>query len=149
MYFRVFWNQRAVSVTQRRPVAAEPEHVPVREGVYGDRVAAVEPGGIELIHWITPFLAVVPLDYWLRRGDYAEREFFDRRRQRWRAPLAMAAGIAASVPFWDQGHPIPVGWFPKHYPQIGDLSFFVGFTVTAVIYLALNERAVRRRLVSP
>lgn len=98
MYFRVFWNQRAVSVTQRRPVAAEPEHVPVREGVYGDRVAA---------------------------------------------------GIAASVPFWDQGHPIPVGWFPKHYPQIGDLSFFVGFTVTAVIYLALNERAVRRRLVSP
>jgi len=112
---------------------AEPEHVPVREGVYGDRVAAVEPGGIELIHWITPFLAVVPLDYWLRRGDYAEREFFDRRRQRWRAPLAMAAGIAASVPFWDQGHPIPVGWFP----------------VTAVIYMALNARAVRRRLVSP
>jgi hypothetical protein len=45
----------------------------------------------------------------------------------------MAAGITASVPFWDQGHPIPVGWFP----------------VTAVIYLALNARAVRRRLVSP
>lgn len=41
--------------------------------------------------------------------------------------------MAASVPFWDQGHPIPVGWFAKHYPQIGDLSVFVGFTVTAVV----------------
>lgn len=95
MYFRVFWNQRAVSVTPRRPVAAEPEHVPVREGVCGDRVAA---------------------------------------------------GIAASVPFWDQGHPIPVGWFPKHYPQIGDLSFFVGFVIAATVYLALNTDRIRLRL---
>src|SRR5207248_1308298 len=30
-------------------VATEPAGVPVREGVYGDRVAAVEPGGVELI----------------------------------------------------------------------------------------------------
>jgi purine-cytosine permease-like protein len=30
-------------------VAAESAGVPIREGVYGDRVGAVEPGGIELI----------------------------------------------------------------------------------------------------
>jgi NCS1 family nucleobase:cation symporter-1 len=88
----------------------------------------------------------VLLDYWLRRGEYDEREFFDRRRLRWRAPLAMAVGMAASVPFWDQGHPIPVGWFPKHYPQIGDLSFFVGFAVAGLVYLALNTNAVRKAI---
>jgi nucleobase:cation symporter-1, NCS1 family len=114
--------------------------------------AQVGPGShyenflLAISYWITPFLAVVLLDYWLRRGDYHEREFFDRRRLRWRAPLAMLAGMAASVPFWDQGHPIPLGYFPKHDPQIGDLSFFVGFTVAAVVYLALEAAAVRDRM---
>jgi NCS1 family nucleobase:cation symporter-1 len=51
--------------------------------------------------------------------------------------------MAASIPFWDQGHPMPVGYFPKHYPQVGDLSFFVGFAVAGLLYLALNARAVR------
>ena len=111
--------------------------------------AQVGPGShyenflLAITYWITPYLAVVLVDYWLRRGAYDEPEFFDRRRLRWRAPLAMAAGMAASVPFWDQGHPIPLGWFPKHYPQIGDLSFFVGFTVAALVYLALNATALR------
>jgi nucleobase:cation symporter-1, NCS1 family len=114
--------------------------------------AQVGPGShyenflLAITYWITPFLAVVLLDYWLRHGSYDEREFFERRRLRWRAPLAMAVGMAASVPFWDQGHPIPLGWFPKHHPQIGDLSFFVGFAIAAVVYLALNARAVPVRL---
>src|SRR5918911_1273907 len=74
--------------------------------------AQVGPGShyenflLAISYWITPFLAVVLLDYWLRQGNYQEREFFDRRRLRWRAPLAMLAGMAASIPFWDQGHPI-------------------------------------------
>ncbi len=114
--------------------------------------AQVGPGShyenflLAITYWITPYLAVVLLDYWLRRGAYEEREFFDRRRLRWKAPLAMATGIAASIPFWDQAHPIPLGYFPKHYPQLGDLSFFVGFTVAAVVYLALNADPVRSRL---
>src|SRR6266704_3062447 len=114
--------------------------------------AQVGPGShyenflLAITYWITPYLAVVLLDYWLRRGAYDEREFFDRRRLRWKAPLAMAAGIAASVPFWDQGHPIPLGYFPKNYPQIGDLSFFVGFVVAATFYLGLNTDRIRRRL---
>jgi len=75
-----------------------------------------------------------------------EREFFDRTRLRWKAPLAMLAGMAASVPFWDQGHPIPLGYIPKHHPAVGDLSFFVGFAVAALVYLALNARSVQARL---
>ena len=114
--------------------------------------AQVGPGSkyenflLAIAYWITPYLAVVLLDYWLRRGDYLEREFFDTGRRFWKAPLAMAAGIAASIPFWDQGHPIPLGYFPKHYPQIGDLSFFVGFVIAATLYLALNTSRLRQRL---
>jgi purine-cytosine permease-like protein len=113
--------------------------------------AQVGPGShyenflLAITYWITPYLAVVLLDYWLRRGDYGEREFFDRRRRCWKAPLAMAAGIGASVPFWDQGHPIPLGVVPKNYPEVGDLSFFVGFAVAAAVYLVLNARTLRSR----
>jgi nucleobase:cation symporter-1, NCS1 family len=114
--------------------------------------AQVGPGShyenflLAITYWITPYLAVVLLDYWLRHGSYDEREFFDRRRLRWKAPLAIATGIVASIPFWDQGHPIPLGYFPKHYPQVGDLSFFVGFIVAAVVYVALNADPIRNRL---
>ena len=114
--------------------------------------AQVGPGSkyenflLAISYWITPYLAIVLLDYWLRRGAYEEREFFDTHRHLWKGPLAMAAGIAASFPFWDQGHPIPLGYFPKHYPQIGDLSFFVGFVVAAVLFLVFNANRVRRRL---
>jgi purine-cytosine permease-like protein len=114
--------------------------------------AQVGPGSkyenflLAIAYWITPYLAVVLLDYWLRRGAYQEREFFDTKRLFWKAPLAMAAGIAASIPFWDQGHPIPLGYFPKHYPQIGDLSFFVGFVISAAVYLALNTGRIRHRV---
>ena len=113
--------------------------------------AQVGPGShyenflLAIAYWITPYLAVVLIDYWLRRGVYDEREFFDRGRRCWKAPLAMAAGIGASVPFWDQGHPIPLGAVPKNYPEVGDLSFFVGFAVAALVYLALNLRMLRTR----
>src|SRR4051794_14222144 len=70
-------------------------------------------------YWITPFLAVVLVDYFVfrRGGNYDEHEFFDTRRRLWQAPLSMALGIAASIPFlaqqppflrsFAQGHPRP------------------------------------------
>src|SRR3954447_927269 len=97
-------------------------------------------------YWITPFLAVVLIDYFLRRGRYDEREFFDAARRLWHAPLAMALGIAASYPFWDQQPPF-LGPYAKHHPGIGDLSFLVGFVVAGLVYFGLS--ATRRRTVAP
>jgi purine-cytosine permease-like protein len=92
---------------------------------------------LAISYWITPFLAVVLIDYFVfRRGRYDEHEFFDTRRRLWQAPLAMAAGIAASIPFWDQQPPF-LGSFAKHHPGAGDLSFVVGFAVSGVVYLVV------------
>jgi hypothetical protein len=33
---------------------------------------------------------------------------------------------------------------PKHQPTLGDLSFFIGFTIAAVVYLALKPARSRR-----
>lgn len=134
---------------QRRAIVA------LSTGVLGFIVALVghtSPGGnyenflLLIAYWITPFLAVVLVDYWLRRGEYDEALFFDRRYRPWQGAVSMLAGIAASVPFWNQT--LFLGPVPRARPELGDLSFFVGFVVTAVVYYALVA-GMRRRAGAP
>ena len=51
----------------------------------------------------------------------------------------MAAGILVSVPFWNQA--LWHGPVVDALPQLGDLSFIVGFVVATVVYYALNRGA--------
>ena len=90
-------------------------------------------------YWIAPFLAVVLTDYWLRGGQYAEREFFDPGHRPWKGVVSMVVGIAASFPFWNNA--LIAGPIPKAYPAVGDITFIVGFIVTAVVYWALSQLA--------
>lgn len=87
-------------------------------------------------YWIVPFITVVLVDHALRRGRYAARVFFDRTHRPWKALAAMLAGIVSSFPFWNQ--PLFVGVVPANHPAFGDISFVVGGTVTAAVYLALR-----------
>jgi NCS1 nucleoside transporter family len=114
-------------------------------GVLGFIVALVgktSPGStyenflLLIAYWITPFLAVVLVDYWLRRGEYDEAVFFDTNHRPWAGAVSMVVGIAASVPFWNQS--LYLGPIPKAHPELGDLSFFAGFVVTAIVYAALS-----------
>jgi purine-cytosine permease-like protein len=90
-----------------------------------------------ITYWITPYLAVVITDFFLRRGKYAESIFYSATHNTWKGAVAMLAGIAASVPFWNQT--AYVGWVPSHYPQVGDLSFFAGGIVATVLYLIFYQ----------
>ena len=93
-------------------------------------------------YWIAPFLAVVLVDYWIRGGSYEEREFFDTHHLPWRGLVAMVAGIVASFPFWNNA--IITGPVPRANPAFGDITFVVGFAVTAVVYWALAALAGQR-----
>jgi len=88
-------------------------------------------------YWIAPFLAVVLTDAWLRRGGFEERLFYDPRHRRWKGVAAMLAGIVVSFPFWN--NPLFTGPLPRAVPALGDVTFIVGFLVTAIVYLALNR----------
>src|SRR6266853_907438 len=80
-------------------------------------------------------LAVVLVDYWLRKGDYGDESiFYDTHYQRWQGFAAMAIGLAVSVYLFGNVYGVWVGPIPTGNPGIGDITFFVGFALTAVLY---------------
>jgi NCS1 family nucleobase:cation symporter-1 len=98
-----------------------------------------------IAYWIAPWLAVVFCDMILRRGqspDEIERLLFDKKYTNWAGPVAMAVGAGVSV--WLFANQTEyVGVVPKHWGNVGDLTFEVGFVLTAVIYLAWRLIAAR------
>jgi NCS1 family nucleobase:cation symporter-1 len=90
-------------------------------------------------YWIAPWLAVVFTDYWLRRGDYGDESiFYNTKYLRWQGFAAMAVGLVVSVYLFANIFGLYVGPIPNSYPQIGDVTFIVGFAISAVLYYVLN-----------
>jgi purine-cytosine permease-like protein len=90
-------------------------------------------------YWIAPWLAVVFVDYWLRRGDYGDESiFYNTRIFRWQGVVAMAAGLIISVYLFANIFGLYVGPIPNGNPNIGDITFLVGFAISAVLYYVLN-----------
>ena len=92
-----------------------------------------------IAYWITPYLAVVITDYFLHRGQYPQTVFYARAHRNWKGFIAMLAGMIATVPFWNQAPPMPLGWVASNHPEFGDLSFFAGGIVATVVYLVLYQ----------
>jgi NCS1 nucleoside transporter family len=85
-------------------------------------------------YWIAPWLAVVLVDYWLNKGDYGDESvFYDTSHQRWQGVVAMAVGLIVSIGLFSN-NAIYTGPFPKANAQWGDITFIVGFVVTAALY---------------
>ncbi len=87
-----------------------------------------------LSYWASPWAAVVLVDLWMRGRADADPE----RAPRWRiGAIAWIAGLVASAPFWNQA------WFAgpiaRAYPQLGDLSYYVGFAVAAAVTALLGR----------
>jgi purine-cytosine permease-like protein len=78
------------------------------------------------------------VDYWLRKGNYGnEKVFYDTGHQRWQGFAAMAIGLLVSVYFFSN-NALYLGVVPKASPGVGDLTFVVGFVLTAILYFAFN-----------
>ena len=90
-------------------------------------------------YWIATWLAVVFVDYWLRNGDYGDESmFYNTKYVRWQGVVAMAVGLVVSVWLFANIFGLYVGPVPNAYPQIGDITFVVGFVITAVLYYVFN-----------
>ncbi len=123
-------------------------------GVYFQ--AQVAPGSkyetflLLISYWIAPWLAVMFVDYWLRGGDYGDESmFYDSKYNRWQGFVAMAVGLVVSVYLFANDFGLYVGPIPSNNPNIGDITFIVGFVITAVLYyvfnLSLRKQTAERR----
>jgi nucleobase:cation symporter-1, NCS1 family len=107
--------------------------------------AQVAPGSkyesflLLISYWIAPWLAVVFVDYWLRRGNYGDESmFYDSKYNRWQGVVAMAAGLVISVYLFANVFGLYIGPIPTNNPDVGDITFIVGFVITAVLYYVFN-----------
>jgi nucleobase:cation symporter-1, NCS1 family len=86
-----------------------------------------------IAYWIAPWLAVYFCDQLLRRHP-DEALLFATKRTNWAGPVAMLAGMGISIWLFSNQTEY-VGVVPTHYPAVGDLTFEVGFVITAAVYL--------------
>src|ERR1700761_672204 len=84
-------------------------------------------------YWIGPWLGVFFADWVLRRGQRVGGFLFVRKENPWAGALAMLIGMGVSIPLFSNQTEY-VGVIAKHNPSIGDLTFEVGFLLSAVLY---------------
>ena len=100
--------------------------------------AAYENFLLIIAYWIGPWLAVVFVDRWLRRGDDEAITTVaqDPTSVNWAGPIAMLIGLVVSVWLFSNQTNY-VGPVPTANPAFGDSTFFVGFLLSAVSYAGL------------
>ena len=148
-------REMGMTLRQRRAVLA------IAAGVLGYVIgivgqANVGPGSkyesflLLISYWIGTWLAVVFVDYWIRKGDYGDESiFYDTHYQRWQGFAAMAIGLIVSVGLFGNVYGVYVGPIPNNVPGIGDITFIVGFLLTAVLYYAFSMATRSQTTTSP
>ena len=97
-----------------------------------------------IAYWIGPWLGVFLTDQLLRRHLRVDGFLFDRKHTPWAGAAAMAIGMAVSIVlFSDQTE--YVGVIVKAHPKIGDLTFEVGFLLSAILYAVFYTFSRERR----
>lgn len=103
-------------------------------------------------YWIGPWLGVFFADWVLRRGQRVDGFLFDRKHNPWAGVVAMAIGMGISIWLFSNQTEY-VGLIAKAHPGIGDLTFEVGFVLSALFYaifFSINKaKRVEAALVIP
>jgi NCS1 nucleoside transporter family len=87
-------------------------------------------------YWIGPWLGVFFTDQLLRRRNQVDGFLFDRQHRPFAGWVAMLVGIVVGVLLFANQVAFQ-GYVAKAVPQVGDIAFFVGFLIAAVLYAAL------------
>jgi NCS1 family nucleobase:cation symporter-1 len=90
-------------------------------------------------YWIAPFVGVVLVDWWLRRGRVDSWAIVRLKGLPlgWQGLLALVAGFCVSLPFMDSS--LFVGSVASGPLKGGDIAYFVGGIVAGIIYWVLAK----------
>jgi NCS1 family nucleobase:cation symporter-1 len=102
-----------------------------------DAGASYENFLLVISYWIGPWLGVYFTDQYLRRGHRVDGFLFDTKHNPYAGWVAMAIGIVVSVALFSN-ESFYTGVVPKAVPEVGDITFFVGFLVAAALYAVLS-----------
>jgi NCS1 family nucleobase:cation symporter-1 len=100
-----------------------------------------------IAYWIAPWLGVVYVDRYLRRGQDLGALAQDLTRRNPAGVIAMAVGLLVSVPLFSNQEKY-TGPVPHANGNFGDLTAVVGFVVAAVLYAVLYRPLSRERSVA-
>jgi purine-cytosine permease-like protein len=89
-----------------------------------------------IAYWIGPWLGVVFADQYLRRGQAIAGFLYDRSYANWGGLAAFVIGLVVSVLLFSNQEKF-VGVVAKAFPELGDVTFFVGFVLAGASYLLL------------
>jgi NCS1 family nucleobase:cation symporter-1 len=89
-------------------------------------------------YWVASFGGVVVAD-WLMHRELDTSALLDIRRLHLgiNGLLAFVVGIAASIPFMDTT--LYIGSWSRHWLHYGDIGYYVGFAVSALLFVILNK----------
>jgi NCS1 family nucleobase:cation symporter-1 len=116
-----------------------------------DAAGSYEAFLLIIAYWIGPWLGVMFADQYLRRGPDVSGMLYDRAHTNRPGVVSFLIGLVVSVLLFSNQHKF-VGFLTRVFPQLGDVTFFVGFLIAGGCYLLwyvlsylLSARAVTVR----
>ncbi|KAA0083340.1 cytosine permease [Mycolicibacterium sp. P9-64] len=101
-----------------------------------DAAASYEAFLLIIAYWIGPWLGMLFADQYLRRDQTIAGFLYDRSYANWNGLLSFAIGLVVSVLLFSNQEKF-VGFVARGLPQLGDITFFVGFLLAGGSYLLL------------
>ncbi|AKK28679.1 cytosine permease [Mycobacterium sp. EPa45] len=101
-----------------------------------DAAASYEAFLLIIAYWIGPWLGVVFADQYLRKGQSIAGFLYDRGYTNWGGFASFGLGLVVSVLLFSNQEKF-VGYIARELPELGDITFFVGFLIAGASYLVL------------
>jgi NCS1 nucleoside transporter family len=109
-----------------------------------NNIASYENFLLVIAYWIGPWLGVVLADRVLAAGKVGEPFYVDLRYRNWAGPIAMLGAAVVSIWLFSN-QVVYTGLVPSAVPEVGDLTFEVGFVLAVGLYAALRPALDRSR----
>jgi len=103
-----------------------------------DNIGSYENFLLVIAYWIGPWLGVVFADRVLRRFRVGEMVTFDPKYRNWAGFVAMLVGAVVSIWLFSNQAQY-VGMVPTALPEIGDITFEIGFLLAFGLYALLHR----------
>lgn len=90
-----------------------------------------------IAYWIGPWLGVMFTDQFFGRGKRIDHVLYAKWYQNWAGPIAMAVGVGVSIALFSSQVEF-TGFIAQRVPALGDITFLVGFVLSAGLYALLR-----------